>query len=164
CEALVKLLRDLQCALGTEAAPVRVPLQTGKIVKKRRRLRGWLAFFGRDTGFSDTAVLDFVRGRLVPDPFRARVFVAVFSEIFLNPTAAISAGLNFEVAEDLIIITRLELVDLVFALGQNCEGRSLHASDRRQLETAGAIIERRHRAGAVDPDQPVTFGPAHRRL
>ena len=32
-EALVKLLCDLQCALGAETAAVRIALQTGQIVK-----------------------------------------------------------------------------------------------------------------------------------
>src|SRR5205807_539881 len=71
-EALVKLLRDLQCALGAEAASVRVPLQTGQVVKKRRRLGGRLALFGRDTGLADTAILNFIRSRLVPNPLRPR--------------------------------------------------------------------------------------------
>src|SRR5205823_676622 len=80
-EALVKLLRNLQGAFGAKAATVRIPLQTGQIVKKRRRLRGRLAFFSRNARFAKAAALDLVRSRLVPNPLRPRVFVAVFGEI-----------------------------------------------------------------------------------
>src|SRR6202011_3830779 len=127
-------------------------------------LRRWLSFFGGNAGLADTAALNFVGRRFVPNPLRARVFVAVFRKIFPEPAAAIIAGFDLEIAEHLIIITRLELMDLVFALGQNSERWSLHAPNRRQLETAGAIVERGHRARAVDPDQPIAFGSTNRRL
>ena len=110
-EALVKLLGDLQCALGTEAATVRVALQTGQIVKKRRRLGCRFPFFGGNAGFADASALDFVSRRFVPNPLGSRVFVAVFREIFPEPATAISAGFDREIAEYLIIVTRLEVVN-----------------------------------------------------
>src|SRR5207244_11182272 len=58
-EAFVKLLRDLQGALRTEAASVCIALQTGQVVKERRRLGCWLSLFGCDTGFADTSVFAF---------------------------------------------------------------------------------------------------------
>ena len=139
-------------------------MQTGQIVKKRRRLRGRLAFFSRNAGFAKAAALDFVRSRLVPNPLRARVFVAVFGEIFPEPAAAIGAGFDFEIAEHLIIVARLEVMNLVFALSQNGEGWRLDATNWSQLKTAGAIVECGHGPCAVDPDQPVAFRATNRRL
>jgi hypothetical protein len=42
------------------------------------------------------------------------------------------------------------------------EGWRLHAADRRQLEAPGLRIERRHRARAVDADEPIRLGTADR--
>ena len=102
--------------------------------------------------------------RLVPNSFRARILVAVLGKIFLEPATAIAAGFDFEIAKHLIIGARLEVMDLVFALGQDRESRSLHSAHRRQLKTSGAIVERGHRPGAVDPDQPVALRSTNGRL
>src|SRR5205823_12123261 len=101
-----------------------------QIVKQRWRLGRGLFLFRSDASFPETTVLDRVRLRLVPNSFRASILLAVLREIFLEPATAIAAGFDLEIAEHLIIRARLELVNLVLALGQDCERRRLHSAHR----------------------------------
>ena len=65
---------------------------------------------------------------------------------------------------DFPIAARAERADLLLALDQDRERRRLHAADGRQLESAGLGIERGHRARAVDADEPIGLGAAHRGI
>src|SRR5207244_4836187 len=117
-------------------------------------LRRRLSFLGRDATFARTAVLDLLGKRFVPDPFRPRVFVAVFGEIFSKPAAAIRAGFHFKITEHFEIRARLELMNLVLTLREDRQRRRLDPTNWGELETAGrASIECRHGAGPVDTNQ-----------
>ena len=95
----------------------------------------------------------------------ARSVVRPLPEVLVEPAARVLARLRARnVPMHFPVVARHERADLLLALDQDRERRRLHAADGGQLEAAGLRIERRHRARAVDADQPVGLGAANRRI
>src|SRR4029453_15452015 len=156
-ETLVKLLCDLERAFCAEPASVRFSLQTGEIIKQWRRLTCWFAFFRRDPCFTETTVLNFVRGDFVPNPLGTRLFVAIICEIFAKPSPAVGAGFDFKIGEYLEERARFEIVNFLLSLRQDSRGGGLPATNRGQLEAAGFVVEGCHGARAVYSNEPVAL-------
>src|SRR4029077_4933601 len=96
------------------------------------------------------------RALLVPQAFGARVGVlVVLLPLRVEPASGVLAAARAERSVDFPEVARREAADALLALDQDRERGCLHATDRGELEAAGARIERRHRARAVDPDEPV---------
>ena len=57
------------------------------------------------------------------------IFVLVFLEGFIEPATRIFASSGSECADDLVQLTRLELLNLALALDDNCQRRRLHAAE-----------------------------------
>jgi len=107
---------------------------------------------------------DGVGGGLIPDAFGAIVVVLFLLKGFVEPARLIVSGAHTEIGLHLPVIPGHEGENLVLALHENGERRGFHASDRRLGETAVTRVEGGHRPGAVDPDQPIALGTAHRGI
>ena len=167
---LVQCLRHLQRARrGKSEALVRVALQTGEIEQQRRELRGRLAFLRHDARLAEALRANRLGARLLPDAFRARRVIAVLRrrslrEFFIEPAAGIISRDTIERAVNFPIRARHEFPNLLLALDENRQRRRLHAADRGLVEPAALRVEGRHRARAIDPDEPVRLAAAHRRI
>ncbi len=82
----------------------------------------------------------------------------------VQPTAFVDAGGADEFGAHFPKVARHEFLDLFFALDHDGQRRRLHPADRGQVKAAFLGIEGRHRARAVDADQPVGFAAAARRI
>src|SRR5205814_5498452 len=106
-----------------------------------RRLRGRFAFFGGNSRFAKATIFDFFGSGSVPNPFGARILIAILGEIFAKPSAAVGAGYDLEIGKNLKERSRLKIVNFFLALSQNRQGGGLHTTDRRQLKPACHAIE-----------------------
>ncbi len=162
----VQRLRQRQrCSRGESEAAVRLALQAGQVVEQRCGLRRRLGLLGNDAGFAFALGDDLVRGVFDPKSLRARVrIIIVLLEFFVEPPAAVFAARGAKCTEYLPVPARLERANFGFAIDKDRERRRLHASHGSELKPTGPGIECGHRARSIDPDQPVRFGPAHRRI
>src|SRR5208282_2039236 len=94
--------------------------------------------------------------------FRAIKFTFFFIEFLIEPASRIFASLRGKNSMHFRIIARPEFFNLLLALDEDRQRRRLHTTDRRQMKTAGLGIKRRHRARAVDADEPVALAAARR--
>ena len=162
---LVKRLRQAERVFGAEPEPrIRVALQARQIVEQRRQRRAGLAFLGDNARFAKAFVANGLSLAFFPDAFGFKLVVAVLrvtpGEFFIEPASGVLAGGGIERADDFPIIARNELVDLLLALDQDGQCRGLDPANGGLEETAGLRVKRRHRARAVDADQPVGLRPA----
>ncbi len=88
------------------------------------------------------------------------MFVVLLLEFFVEPAAAINTGDTLEFGFHFPVIAGDETLDAAFALDHDGQRGRLHAADRCFVKTAFLRVERRHRARAVDADQPVGFRTA----
>src|SRR6185369_15005785 len=102
----------------------------------------------------------------IPDALLAAFAVFVLLELLVEPAAVVLPGLCAEARVHFPVVARDERADALLALDQDGERRRLHATDGRLVETARAhlVVERGHRARAVDAHQPVRLGAALRRI
>ena len=142
-------------------AAVGLALQRREVVEQRGALCRRLRLLGHRAGLAGALRGDRVRLRLVPQALGAGVGVVLgLRPLLVEPASGVLAGAGAERAEDFPIAARAEGADLLFPLDHDGERRRLHAADRRQLKPAGLRVERRHRARAVDPDEPIGLGAA----
>ena len=161
---LVKLLRDLQRSLGTEAAPVGIALEAGQIVKQGRSLRRRLAFLRGDPHLLPTSRLDFFRLFCRPNAFRTGIFVAILGKLFAEPSTAVRSSDDIEIPKHFEERPRFKGVNPLFTLSENRQRWRLHPTNWRKLKSAGLVIECCHRARAVNSNQPIAFRTADCRL
>ena len=102
--------------------------------------------------------------RFLPQALCTRVRVVCLAKRLVEPAAVVLAAGGAKGSEDFPVVARLEGADLGLALDEDRECRGLHAPDRRELKSARLGVERGHRAGAVDADEPVGFRAAHRGI
>src|SRR5205085_3094001 len=96
---LVKLLRDLQRSLGTEAAPIGIALKTSQIVEQGWGLGRRLAFLRHDPRLLLTSRLDPFRLFRGPNPFRAGIFVAVLGKLLAKPSTTVGSSNDIEITK-----------------------------------------------------------------
>src|SRR5205823_279834 len=82
----------------------------------------------------------------------------------VKPATVIASSLSLEGAVQLPIAAWDKLLNSLFALDHDRQGRSLNAAHRRQMKAARFRIERCHGAGAIDSDQPICFRTADGRI
>ena len=164
----VQRLRNRQGGFGRKSETrIAVALQAGQIVQQRRELGRRLAFLFDNAALALAFRVNRVGARAVPQAFGLDVAVVgllVLAEFFVEPAAIVLAGLGSERRVDFKVVTRNEFFDLLLALDQDSERRSLHSPDGRQVKAARFGIESRHCARGVDADQPVGFRAADRRV
>src|SRR5581483_1384901 len=103
-----------------------------------RRLRRRLFLLCDRAGLARAFLLDRDRLFPIPNSFRARIFVAVLLEIFVEPATTIIAGGDAEFTVHFKIGARLKCADLFLARRENGERRRLHTTGRRFLKAARA--------------------------
>ncbi len=162
----VKRLREAQSIFcGKTKTPVRLALQRRQIIKLRRHRSCRSAFFRDDARLAETFRFDGFRETYTPNALLLELIVAfLLGKFFIEPAAGVFARLRAERAVDFPIVARNEFFNLLLALDEDRQRRRLHAADRCEMKTAGLGIERRHRARAVDADEPVAFAAARRRV
>ena len=159
---LVERLGDLERALGTQAeAGVRLALESREIVKLRGDLRGGLFFLCDDARLA----VAFCNNRLscgaIPNALGFRILLVAFFEALAEPAATIRAGSDTEITINFKIRTRLEGADFFLTLGQDREGRRLHAADGRELESPALGVESGHGTSGIDAYEPITFAATY---
>ena len=116
----VKCLRDLERAFGAQTeAGVRFALESRKIVKLRRNLRGGLLFFSDDARLAGAFGDDRLGGRAFPEALGLGVLIGALFEFFVEPTPAINSRSNAKISENLKIGTRLKSADFFFPHSQD---------------------------------------------
>ena len=76
-------------------------------------------------------------------------------QLLVEPPAGVLALGRAKRTDDFPIVARDEASNLLFALDEDRERGGLNASDGCQLKAPGLGIEGRHRARAIDADEPV---------
>lgn len=160
----VQRLGQAQGVLGREAeARVGLALQAGQVEQRRRHRRGRLGFLGDDALLAAASHGDRVGGGLAPQALGALLRIGVvLLELGVEPAAFVDAGRAHELGAHFPEVACDEFLDLLFALDHDRQRRRLHAAHGGQVEAALFRVERGHRAGAVDADQPVRFRAAAR--
>ena len=124
----VKSLRDLQRHLrGKTVALVGFALERREVVKLRRDLARRLFLLENRARFTLALGFDRVGLGLIPDAL-GPVFLGDFFEGTVEPASAIATGLDAEIREDFPIRPRHEGADFFLPIGEDREGRRLHAA------------------------------------
>ena len=162
----VECLRQRERGLGGKPEPpIRLPLQARQIVQQPRQLRRRFAFFGDDAKLAQALGADRFGQFRIPDPLRLQVaFAVLFGELLVEPPPGVFARLSQKRAVDFPVILRDEILDAVLTLDEDRQRGRLHAAHGREVKPARLRVERRHRPGAVDADQPIRFGTAYCRI
>ena len=113
---------------------------------------GWFFLLGNDTGFAFAFLLDLGGSVRSPNPLRPRIFVSVFFEIFIEPTARLASRLNAKLGVHFKIRPRLESPDSFLSTSQNGQRRRLDPTCRSHLKTTAALIERSECTSGIDAD------------
>ena len=162
-ENLVALIERLSKSqrrpCGEAEAAVCLALKARKIEEKRRELGRGLGLFRDATPLSPARRADRLGLGGRPEPLGPTFSIVVLLELGIEPPSRVLPGPGREARVDFPVIARVERANSLFALHQDCERRGLNAPDRGLVETAlaQAIVERRHRARAVDAHEPVSL-------
>ncbi len=136
-----------------------------QVVQQRRKLRRRLRFLGDRAEVVAARGDDRLRGRQAPEARIAFFRVEfVLLELRIEPAAFVETAGADEFRAHFPVVARHEAANLLLALDDDRQRGRLHAADGRQEEAAALAVERRHRARAVDADEPVGLRAATRGI